>query len=119
MRYWSQAYARVLFHQDWRLFAPDPPACGCSVEVNAPTDGWQPLSEAHQHFVWERMCANACRFAEASREEGDTIVVMPPALAVSIEAMAAELPRKGDLRLRMRRACAEDEIVLLTASPHR
>ena len=66
MRYWSQAYARVLFHQDWRLFAPDPPPCGCSIEVTGEPGG--PvirLEDMRTGFIWERMAANACRYSEA------------------------------------------------------
>lgn len=71
IRYWSQAYARVLFHQDWRLFAPDPPACGCSIEFReAPSAPWSRLDDLHRSFIWKRMAANACRYAEASPRDG-------------------------------------------------
>ena len=106
LRYWSQAYARVLFHQDWRLFAPDPPACGCSVDV-ATTTGWRPLSAVHHHVVWTRMCANACRFAEACYHEGDTCINAPEALTASLARMAADMPHEGALRLRMHRTCPQ------------
>ncbi len=91
VRYWSQAYARVLFHQDWRLFAPDPPACGCDLDVRSTPDSeWIPLRSLHAHFIWRRMAANACRFAEASPRstDGDTIVI-PAALSSSIERMVS------------------------------
>lgn len=66
-RYWSQAYSRVLFHQDWRLFAPDPPECGCSIEFQNTAEGeWSKLEDLHHHFIWRRMAANACRYAEAT-----------------------------------------------------
>lgn len=120
LRFWSQAYARVLFHQDWRLFAPDPPACGCTIEVRpSPEAQWQALGAAHPHFVWSRMCANACRFAEAAYHPGDTAIIAPPALTRSLEAMAGDLPRKGPLRFRVRRACATEEVVPLYLHPHR
>lgn len=67
VRYWSQAYARVLFHQDWRLFAPDPPACGCTIEYDGSGSGtWRRLEDLRRHFIWRRMAANACRYAEAT-----------------------------------------------------
>lgn len=102
-RYWSQAYARVLFHQDWRLFAPDPPACPCSLEVRTGPDGtWRSISTIHPHFIWRRMSTNACRYVEASIRGQDTTVVVPIALSVSLENMTRELPRKGPLTMRLR-----------------
>lgn len=93
LRYWAQAYARVLFHQDWRLFAPDPPACGCSLEFRTSTsDRWLRVEDLHHHVVWSRMCANACRFAEASALPGDTMAQVPPALAVSLEGLLGNVP---------------------------
>lgn len=34
LRFWSSTYTRPLFHQQWNLFAPDVPPCGCTIEVN-------------------------------------------------------------------------------------
>ena len=120
LRYWSQAYARVLFHQDWRLFAPDPPACGCSVEVKSTPEGsWQRLEDGHHHFIWRRMSANACRYAEASMQPGDTVITAPIALALSLERMAEAFPRKGDLDARVHRACNREEFIWIHLQPHR
>lgn len=120
LRYWSQAYARVLFHQDWRLFAPDPPRCGCSVEVKPTPEGtWRRLEDAHHHFIWRRMCANACRFAEASKNAGDTVISAPIALTISLERMAEEFPRKGDLDARVQRTCDKEEFIRIHLQPHR
>ncbi len=118
-RYWSQAYARVLFHQDWRLFAPDPPACGCSLEVKGEGDAWIELSSLHRHFVWQRMCANACRFAEASPRRTDGTILAPYALTLSLEHMAQELPRKGPLLFRVHEQCEVDEHLPIELLPHR
>lgn len=120
LRYWSQAYCRVLFHQDWRLFAPDPPECGCSIEVKpAPEAEWLRLSDVHDHPVWRRMSANACRFVEASRHDGDTVVIAPLPLTLSLERMAGEIPRQGPLQLRARRQCQEELFLPIRLHPHR
>lgn len=118
-RFWSQAYARLVFHQDWRLFAPDPPSCTCAIEVRPEADSaWLPLSDVHDHFIWRRMAANACRFTEASFTEGDTIVRAPFALTASLERMAEDLPRKGPLLFRWRSGCLQ-EPVGIALQPHR
>lgn len=104
LRFWSQAYARVLFHQDWRLFAPDPPACGCALEVKGADDGtWTDLSNRSDHFLWQRLCANACRYAEAGLAPDAAVVKAPLPLSRSLENLAAEVPRKGPLMVRILR----------------
>ena len=87
VRYWSQAYSRVLFHQDWRLFAPDPPECGCSIEYRNATEGeWRKLADLQHHFIWRRMAANLSRFAETSPiREG--MIQAPKVLSASLENM--------------------------------
>ena len=112
VRYWSQAYARVLFHQDWRLFAPDPPECGCSLEVNSGgLFGWRAMDGLHEHFAWDRMCANACRFAEATTSSTDTVAYAPAALVLSLENMADRLPRSEPLRYRVHRTCRGTQLL--------
>ncbi|MBK7947114.1 MAG: hypothetical protein IPJ85_18210 [Flavobacteriales bacterium] len=44
LRIIGQFYARPLFHQQWRLFAPDPPLCDCKVEVKVGEEGWRSSS---------------------------------------------------------------------------
>lgn len=95
-RYWAQAYAGVLFHQDWRLFAPDPPACACSLLVTHPGEGPEPLADAHDHFIWRRMSANACRFVEATVANG--VGPMPAVLARSLATMADQ---RGDTTVQL------------------
>ncbi len=120
VRYWSQAYSRVLFHQDWRLFAPDPPTCGCSIQVKGAQDEqWVDLDRAHAHFVWDRMSSNACRYAEAGLADNDSVVKAPIALTVSLERMAGSIPRKGPLEARSLRAGARPEVVWIELTAHR
>jgi hypothetical protein len=91
LRYWSQAYARVLFHQDWRLFAPDPPSCSCRIETQQEGGSWHALDSLHDHFIWERMSANLCRFAETGIE-GDTVTYVPNAVSSSLLRMSGSSP---------------------------
>lgn len=119
-RYWSQAYARVLFHQDWRLFAPDPPACGCALEVKGEhNDAWTELSSLHDHFVWQRMCANACRFAAASPRRADGTILAPHELTLSLERMTVDLPRKGACLFRVHEQCDLDRYFAIEPASHR
>ncbi|QQR85460.1 MAG: hypothetical protein IPJ76_12680 [Flavobacteriales bacterium] len=118
LRFWSQAYARVLFHQDWRLFAPDPPACGCTLQVKGTDDGaWTDLSDQSRHFIWQRMCANACRYAEAGLAPGASTVNAPLPLTRTLETMAEQVPRKGPLLVRMMRC--EEALVTIELVAHR
>ncbi len=121
VRYWSQAYSRVLFHQDWRLFAPDPPACGCSIEYRiAPEGGWSKLEDLHHHFIWRRMAANLCRFAEASPvREG--IIHAPSVLSVSLGNMVPEPSGLRTQRVHREGCTGDDEFMVLrtTADPAR
>lgn len=120
VRYWSQAYSRVLFHQDWRLFAPDPPPCGCTIQVKGSDDtAWMKLAEAHSHVVWDRMCSNACRYAEVGLGANDSVVKAPIALTISLEQMAEAIPRKGPLEARFLRKGASPEFVGIELTAHR
>lgn len=106
LRYWSQAYARVLFHQDWRLFAPDPPSCGCSIMILDDPDGEAiRLDDLHHGFLWKRMAANACRYAEASYDEERGRVVPGDALGVSLLMMTGRDPRYDGSRIDVWRSC--------------
>jgi hypothetical protein len=106
LRYWSQAYSRVPFHQDWRLFAPDPPECGCSIVIQDDPDGdpeW--MNDLHHGFIWKRMSANACRYAEASLDQERKVVVVGDALGNSLLAMTGRDPRRDGSTIHLMRFC--------------
>jgi hypothetical protein len=44
-RIMGQFYARPLFHQQWLLFAPEPPPCSCELQVRAGSGSWTSLVE--------------------------------------------------------------------------
>lgn len=109
LRYWSQAYARVLFHQDWRLFAPDPPACACRLEVREDaTAQWVPLEEFGSNPVWQRMIANACRYTDASRKSATDRIHLPKALSRSLERIARDVGVEAPAQLRLHRIWTTD-----------
>ena len=124
VRYWSQAYARVLFHQDWRLFAPDPPACGCSIMVRDPrANDPSGLEDLHRGFIWKRMASNACRYAEASCDRGRGDVVVGEVLRNSLLGMTGIDPRSDSSRMHVLRSCGSRgsglwEIRSVRAGPH-
>ncbi len=110
--YWSEAYARILFHQDWQLFAPDLPACGCVIEVRYGEGGtWVPLKDLHAHFIWRRMAAKACRLAEEIPTERlprpleASILNMARTGDTGVDVQAVRLVRKGT-------ACVTSEVPL-------
>lgn len=106
-RFWSQWYMRGLFHQQWRLFAPDPPMCACRVEVAAAAGPWRPLVPIDDHYLLKRM---ARRVADHVHEEvaGGGGEVMP-VLAQALRGLAER--RAGDVReprFRLVERCVED-----------
>ncbi len=111
LRYWSQAYARVLFHQDWRLFAPDPPACGCSIEVSGePGTATVQLEDMHGGFIWKRMAANACRYAETGYDPERGRIPAGDALGGSLLRMTGTDPRSDGSKWRVHRFCEVDTL---------
>jgi len=110
-RYWSQAYARVLFHQDWRLFAPDPPVCGCSIELlGDPGFPAVRLEDLHGGFIWKRMAANACRYAEAGYDPKRGWILAGDALGRSLMGMTGRDPRSDGSVWRVLRSCERDTL---------
>ncbi|MCB0793262.1 MAG: hypothetical protein KDB88_00865, partial [Flavobacteriales bacterium] len=63
LRFWSQAYARPLFHQQWELFAPEPPRCWNTILTeNAPS-----LHLVGERAVWALSQYAACPEADQGR----------------------------------------------------
>lgn len=65
----AQWYVRPLFHQQWRLFAPDPPACSCELQVEM--DGtWRPLATMQNGHLSRRKVTALCRYVQAGTRQG-------------------------------------------------
>ncbi len=54
----AQLYVRPLFHQQWRLFAPDPPLCAAEVQVSADGTTWEALHAEPDHYLEQRIIRN-------------------------------------------------------------
>ncbi len=61
LRIWSGVLARPLFHQQWELFAPDPPLCSCEAQVSFEADLWRSLHQHQDHYLEQRMVQNIAR----------------------------------------------------------
>lgn len=69
LRIVGQLYARPLFHQQWRLFAPDPPLCSCTIECS--TGGrWFALSSDPDHYLQRRAAQSIARHVQAEVAAG-------------------------------------------------
>lgn len=60
LRFWGQWYARPLFHQQWKLFAPDPPTCSCTLEWQSGSADWTPMATDGMHYLERRMVYDHC-----------------------------------------------------------
>ncbi len=60
LRILGQWYARPLFHQQWRLFAPDPPTCSCTLEWHNGDGDWRSVATKGMHYLERRMVHNHC-----------------------------------------------------------
>ncbi|MDX9750258.1 MAG: DUF5819 family protein [Flavobacteriales bacterium] len=76
----AEWYARPLFHQQWRLFAPDPPVCGCDLQVRA--DGaWRSMADAPGHLR-RRAITSLCRYVQGEVQAGRTPLSAPLSTAL-------------------------------------
>jgi len=104
---WSQRYVRPVFHQQWMLFAPDPPNCACRIEVNRADGSWEPIEEPNSHYLIGRMARPLADHVNDRMLSGDTVVM--PLLAHAIQNMACEEDaNEAPLRYRLVRKCVVD-----------
>ncbi len=69
----GQWYARPLFHQVWKLFAPDPPLCSCVLEARVGQGAWQHIDRIPQSYLQRRSVQNLARYVQAEVHSGDTV----------------------------------------------
>lgn len=113
LRVIGQFYARPVFHQQWRLFAPDPPLCSCNVQANWSEDLWVDIDHGPDTYLQRRTVQAVARHMQAEVHRGDTIPAEE--LVRAAEAMVyngqfdpgrgRELP---ELRLRLVEHCVVD-----------
>ncbi len=73
LRIIGQFYARPLFHQQWLLFAPDPPLCSCQVEAKWGTRSWGSIERGENSYLQRRVAQAIARHVQAEVHAGDTI----------------------------------------------
>lgn len=71
------AYCRPLFHQQWLLFAPDPPLCSAELVV-IDLDGTRHQLPVHHHYLEERIARTLAFHLHGAAAAGDT--ALPPEL---------------------------------------
>jgi hypothetical protein len=100
----GQRYTRPLFHQQWLLFAPDPPLCSCQVQVGSPHGVWQPVMPPGAPYLRERMARPLADHVQEQIAQGDTILM--PILEQALRNMSRDLGLEGDaLRFRSVERC--------------
>lgn len=103
----GQWYAAPLFHQQWWLFAPDPPVCAGEVQVVLPGGEARPLDAASANYLTRRMARTIAWYVSAEVAAGDTVPT--EALGVAMRSMVRDLGREQpELRFRLVQHCVTD-----------
>jgi len=74
LRILGQAWARPLFHQQWKLFAPDPPLCSCEVQVAWDGGAWRSINADPAHYLTRRMSNGIAHYAQGDRGRPSPVV---------------------------------------------
>jgi hypothetical protein len=107
LRIIGQLYARPLFHQQWRLFAPDPPLCSCAVELSLGEEEWRPLTRQDDGYLDRRMAQSIARNVQRALAAGAQGPDAPTAQAM--RAMVSDIGREqGAIRFRLVEHCVTD-----------
>lgn len=91
----GQWYARPLFHQQWKLFAPDPPLCSCELQVRHGQGAWSSIDRGPDTYLQRRTVQNLARHVQAEVDQGDTV---PDPLLV--KAMRMNIQYSNDAAIR-------------------
>lgn len=123
VRVWAVAWVRPLFHQGWDLFAPDPPACACRLEVRNTAGRWVGLADGHRGWLAQRASRNLAAYLGGGGPLPDTVLVGKQ-LSMAISAMARDGAGAGPIpQVRAVQACTgagwreRGITVLLDATP--
>lgn len=107
LRVIGQLYVRPVFHQQWRLFAPDPPTCDCQVEVRNGGEDWRSIVREGDGYLDRRMAQSIARNVQRITEQGGNRPD-PPTWA-AMQAMVRDITReRPELRFRLVEHCVED-----------
>ncbi|MBK9176777.1 MAG: hypothetical protein IPM46_10675 [Flavobacteriales bacterium] len=106
LRVIGQFYARPLFHQQWRLFAPDPPLCSCGLEWSTDGSLWHGLGAGKHTYLNRRVVQSIARHAQSRAHSGDTALDGPIADAVrgiirgeALDSSRSDMPVSPRIRL--------------------
>lgn len=98
---------RSIFHQQWNLFAPDPPTCACTLQVGLPDGSWRPLVRDDDHYLVHRMARPLADHVQEQVLHGDTI--MMPVLSGAMRGLVRDIGRElPGLRFRLVERCVQD-----------
>lgn len=101
LRIIGQLYARPLFHQQWRLFAPDPPFCDCQVQVGE--EEWRSLLRQGDGYLDRRMAQTVARNLQRAMAEGSS---PDQSTLRAMHAMVRDISREQpNLRYRLVERC--------------
>ncbi len=113
LRVIGQFYARPLFHQQWRLFSPDPPLCSCHVQARWGTRSWGRIERAEDGYVQRRVAQAIARHVQAEVAMGDTVPAVELVRAMNSMALYSEFdPGEGrvptQIEFRLVEQCVTD-----------
>lgn len=102
---WSGTfYSRPLFHQQWMLFAPDPPLCACELQVGTSTGSWRPVMTSDGHYLKRRMARPLADHVQTQVLRGDSVLL--PILEEAMRSMVRDMGREvDDLHFRLVEDC--------------
>lgn len=100
-------YTRPLFHQQWLLFAPDPPLCSCQVQLGLPDGTWRPVISDDAHYLKHRMARPLADHVQEQVLAVDTVLL--PILEKALRNMVRDSGREVDgLQFRLVEHCVTD-----------
>lgn len=103
----GQFYSRPLFHQQWQLFAPDPPLCSCEVQVGIGAEDWRPLCAGDAHYLTRRMARTIAWHVQAEVAAGHT--TPSKELRQAIHAMVRDISREvREIEFQLVQECVVD-----------
>ncbi len=113
LRVIGQFYARPLFHQQWLLFAPDPPMCSCGLEAKWGTRPWASIDRGPSGYLKRRTVQALARHVQSEVHAGDTIPAKELVHAMRAMALYSEFePGEGRslprVEFRLVESCATD-----------
>jgi len=73
LRVMGQFYARPVFHQQWRLFAPDPPLCDCRIQWSTAAMPWRDVEYRPGTYLQRRTLQSLARHIQAEVNADDTV----------------------------------------------